>query len=336
MKGGMDLNKNFMNFILLAISFASSLFAAELYLRWNPPVAVYMATRNIVQQTHSEPSSDPRISYIPRAGLIKPFRNREFNTTVKINSMNMRDREYSLEKPVGVKRIAAMGDSFVFGWGVENPEVFTEILETKLLKNTEVLNFGVSGYAAYQELERLKKEALRFHPDVVLFFLYGIPEEYTGVDPVEEQSPPRSLKKDIVRFFEKYSYLFVLFQESRGVLQVSKVSRDPAKQLSEIEKGWDVLKSLKKMSEDSHFVPIVIYIPVKQYAFQGKDSDAQRVLDYCLNENLPFLDLTAPLHDAWLRDEVPYFRIDDHWNRVGHRTVAQSIKSFLEEKQLAS
>jgi lysophospholipase L1-like esterase len=38
------------------------------------------------------------------------------------NSLGHRDREWSEEKPPGVRRIAFVGDSFVYGWGINDPK----------------------------------------------------------------------------------------------------------------------------------------------------------------------------------------------------------------------
>ena len=46
------------------------------------------------------------------------------NRKLKINSRGLRDREYSLQKPPGTKRILVLGDSYVWGYGVSNEERF--------------------------------------------------------------------------------------------------------------------------------------------------------------------------------------------------------------------
>ncbi len=338
-RGGMVLNKKIQNFFLFSVSAGLAVLAVELYLRWNPPVQVYMATRDIIQHEISEISPDPLTLYLPRAGLVKRFSNREFNTAVKINSVNMRDREYPLKKPDGVKRIAVMGDSFVFGWGVEHKEIFTEILENKYLERTEVLNFGVSGYQAYQELQRLKKEALKFQPEIVFFFLYGIPEGYWGDGPVYPDEK-LTFKKKFIAFLEKQSYFFVLLQEARGVLRVTKSSVQEAASFPyeiDVNKGWEILSDLKRLSLENRFEPLVVYIPLKQYARAGSEPDSQRVAEQCLSRGIPFLDLTKPLHDFWIKEnKSPYFRIDDHWNRDGHRVAAAALNDYLTGLDFAS
>ena len=76
---------------------------------------------------------------------------------------------------------------FVWGFGVEKDQRFTELLEKKLT-NTEVLNLGCSGYGQDQELLLLKREGLRYAPDLIMvvidaasdfennssFFQYGL------------------------------------------------------------------------------------------------------------------------------------------------------------------
>lgn len=96
----------------------------------------------------------------------------EFKTTISINTAGMRDKEYALAKSPGRKRIVVLGDSFTSSCGVEHAEAFTEIMEEKLLKNTEVLNFGVNGYGPAQELLLLQKQAMQYRPDLVVMVIF--------------------------------------------------------------------------------------------------------------------------------------------------------------------
>ena len=67
-------------------------------------------------------SSDvPELIFELKPGLEALFKG----VQIRINSHGFRDRERTLEKPPGTWRIAALGDSVAFGWGVPTEEVFT-------------------------------------------------------------------------------------------------------------------------------------------------------------------------------------------------------------------
>lgn len=89
-----------------------------------------------------------------------------------INSKGLRDDETSYEKPDGVFRIVALGDSFTFGSGVPIEKHFSTLLE-RYFKNVEVINMGVGGYGVDQAYLFLKSEGFRYEPDIVLVYEPG-------------------------------------------------------------------------------------------------------------------------------------------------------------------
>ena len=78
------------------------------------------------------------------------------------------DRTYSTRPPAGVLRIAAFGDSFTHNDDVGNEDTWQARMEEKS-SNTEVLNFGVSGYGPGPGLSALSGRGLpvlsRHRPD---------------------------------------------------------------------------------------------------------------------------------------------------------------------------
>lgn len=90
-------------------------------------------------------------------------------TYERTNSHGQRDRERTLRKPEGVRRVLLLGDSVVEGYGLPESQTISRRLE-ELFKDgtTEVLNFGVSAYCTRAEIELLEVKGLRFDPDVVV------------------------------------------------------------------------------------------------------------------------------------------------------------------------
>ncbi len=86
------------------------------------------------------------------SGIIFPaneeryYQSPEFSYTANINSLGFRDREF--DRGNNKIRIVAIGDSFTFGWGVENSCAWPKVLEEKLSSmghNVEVANLGQPG-----------------------------------------------------------------------------------------------------------------------------------------------------------------------------------------------
>ena len=109
---------------------------------------------------------------------------------VRINAWGFRGAEWPETKPPGAFRIMVIGDSLTFGQGIGEDELYTTLLEKQLRakfpgKTIEVLNLGVMGYSAVDEMKLLENIGPLLHPDLVLI-------GYTGNDVREgEQVPER-------------------------------------------------------------------------------------------------------------------------------------------------
>jgi len=97
---------------------------------------------------------------------------------LRINSQGFRDREHDVTKTTGTLRIAVIGDSIAFGWGVKEEERFSNLLEQMLnadavtsAARVEVLNFAVPGYNTVMEEGLVRARVLRYAPDVLVLNL---------------------------------------------------------------------------------------------------------------------------------------------------------------------
>ncbi|WNM63514.1 SGNH/GDSL hydrolase family protein [Candidatus Nitrospira neomarina] len=122
--------------------------------------------------------ADDLTGYAHKPGAEGLYSN-EGEAYIRINSMGLRDREHTLEKPLGTFRIALLGDSFTEAMQVPAEQIYAARLEHELSdcpslagRQVEAINFGVSGFSTAQELLVLRHKASLYDPDLVLLALY--------------------------------------------------------------------------------------------------------------------------------------------------------------------
>lgn len=93
---------------------------------------------------------------------------------IDTNRFGMRERDYVMPKPAGTVRIVLLGDSFVFGIGVEAEERMGVFLEQELRSRSpyegeiEVLHLGVASWNFINQAAFLRRQLSQLQPDVVL------------------------------------------------------------------------------------------------------------------------------------------------------------------------
>jgi hypothetical protein len=99
-----------------------------------------------------------------------PNRSSDLSST---NSRGLRGRrEYTAQPAAGVLRVAAFGDSFVFGNEVGDEDAWTRQAE-RMQPRVEVLNYGVGDYGSDQALLLYRRRGQELAPQVVVL---GFPE----------------------------------------------------------------------------------------------------------------------------------------------------------------
>jgi hypothetical protein len=110
--------------------------------------------------------------------------NQKHEAKSRLNRYGFNDREHALRKSPGITRIAVLGDSFVWGVGVEDHVIWTYKLERLLNESgvpTEILHWGKPGWSTLHEYRFLKSEGVRYDFDLLLV-------GYVVNDPVMDDS----------------------------------------------------------------------------------------------------------------------------------------------------
>lgn len=101
----------------------------------------------------------------------------DFQSVATTNSLGLRGPVNYGPKPSGVRRLLMLGDSFVFGVGVNDDQTFCALLQQAFDRRgatVEVINAGLGGYSPILAYLALRDLYLPLEPDgVILWFEFG-------------------------------------------------------------------------------------------------------------------------------------------------------------------
>lgn len=110
-----------------------------------------------------------------------------FCVTYTLNNQGLRaPRDYGLKQP-GELRIVIVGDSFTFGWGVEDNETIPVYVQQYLSniypgRHIEVINLGVPGTNPHRFLRYVMQYAKLLEADIVVQNLFEVRNTYFGLE----------------------------------------------------------------------------------------------------------------------------------------------------------
>ena len=303
---------------------------------------------------------DSLLGWAHQPGQEGIFETPQFRTFVRINQKGLRDREHSYERPDDTRRILVIGDSFAWGYGVEESERFSQLLETSL--GVEVVNAGVSGYSTDQELLWFRGEGIKYDPDLVILVFAGndMGDNYrqlvntiyykpqfvkqegrlilTGY-PVPRTSPQGkfiyflSQRSALAYFFvQRYFDLLSFYRNFRvnsdnANSSVSGISsaREPFGLTIAL---LDEMRNIAESKEAKFMI-----VATDRWWNSPSGETYKDFIDTLQTEGFLVLDVESmPGFDPGEK-LIPD---DGHWSRAGHEFVAEKIKDLIESHQLLS
>ncbi|MDY7035254.1 MAG: hypothetical protein SV375_03685, partial [Thermodesulfobacteriota bacterium] len=117
--------------------------------------------------------ADPYLGWRGLANFSGVFIKEDFNAFISINEKGYRKKaSNTIPLPDAIK-IIFLGDSFAWGWGVRQGEIFSDFLQDQLGKKYNVISLGVNTFGTVQETIQLKREVVPLRPDYVGLMVYG-------------------------------------------------------------------------------------------------------------------------------------------------------------------
>jgi len=281
-------------------------------------------------------------SQIP--GQKAAFRHPDFSTWVEINSLGLRDREYSVVRNTK-KRMLVLGDSYGWGFGVNNNEIFTELLEARH-PDWEIINASVSGYGTVQQYLYLAQRGILLKPDMVLLLFndndfqdsVGITEYWYNKPIVTKTDEgyaitglpvaPQTLHQQLDVFFLGNFYI------ARGLYSTLEIpvnllvdlfsSEPPHGEIDSLEATGFVLGKMMALDQSQQIQTVIVETPLS-------DIKHTAIAAQCVKYAVPCLHLKDTFRVG--KKIQWHFEHDRHWNQTGHRMAADAVDDFLAKQQ---
>jgi len=290
---------------------------------------------------------------------------------IRINSMGFRDREFTLEKPDGVKRILVFGDSFVFGVGVDQSHLFStrleELLNASSSRRFEVINMGVSGYSTDQEYLLFRELGKALDPDLVILvvcyndyfgnstdFIYlKYYKPYFAMDgrgrlELRNVEVPRLSRWQRVKvWLGQESQLWNSMRSRRsdvpllrGAFDFFQIAVPNRTTDREVALTAAIIRDFHREAKESG-IPLLVTttaggggVDEPDGSFRRRDLELEKLL---AQEDIEYLDLWPTLVRARQEDPEKHwgFPGNTHWNIDAHRVAAEAVYERLKANGLA-
>lgn len=262
---------------------------------------------------------------------------------VNSNSIGIRGiKEYLIPKPLGVKRILLIGDSFTFGNEVNDNETYAYYLQELLGDGYEVINMGVYGYGHDQMLIKLKEEAAQYQPDFIMlgfvscdiarnmmtFTSYSKPRYTLRNNKLKSTNASISTPKQIFT-----NELFKLhFIDLLGVLKWAYTEKAGAWRKKEFKITTVILNEMKDFSDQIGAKLVILDLPLQSELFEKKVNWSEEYLsDYTQSNNVSIIYFRETLKKNIQKGRQ--YKMEGHYGSRLHRDIADQVFMYINGKK---
>jgi lysophospholipase L1-like esterase len=347
-------NRMFKRVLLLIGTLCLFFLAAELVTRIVMPNSVKLRAMH---------QPDEKLGFKLVPNYFMEYESSEYSTIIKINAKGFRDREYKVAKESSVYRIIMLGDSQIFGLGVDLKESYPKVLETILNENNdrgiisqyEVVNAGVDGYGTEQEYMYLKELGAIYKPDLVIVGLTvndiedvmkGIPSAFSrnwlkkhffflsymkGLHVKYKTRVKKYSKKLPRRFFQIYqdgyppSYEKALQDTKDYLLRINRYARSIDSELLVVIIPQNFELGLSEWKKRG-----LDFLYTEEFFNNNMNRFSRIFTDFLREERVHVLPLLLKFRESGINPL--YFSHDPHWTKDGHQLAAEVTYDYLKEK----
>lgn len=342
------MRRTFVNLAVAGIALAAAVVGVEVALRQARPAVAYQYAPQRIVLNHFAASD-----YLPselRPNFHGRFRMLEFDTTVSTNSWGLRDREIDFTRP----RLLCIGDSFTFGFGVENSETFCAQLEARFGGRYDVVNAGIPGGSPDTYAVWLSRWRDRLQPRLIIVNLFqndvmdvqdhtwepdgpSMPQRITQpgmivtADGAAMRDNAVARLPPLLRSLIKESYFVAILRDR--VLRDANAPAAPAAHPEAMvgapgpagvpATSPRFARALMFLREAAHSTPVVIHLISSRAQIIDSPMDSA-VKQFAAGAGWPVVQE----YGVFTGDD--YFEQDGHWLPSGHTKAAQYLHDALE------
>ncbi len=293
----------------------------------------------------------------------------EYNLWYKTNHQGFRGPDCTINRGDDTTRILIVGDSFTFGYGVEESCTFSSLLEDTLNYDApvQVYNCGTGGWGTSQQLSFLENYTAAYHPDLIILAYYDndiqnsweIPLYSSSGDSLIPDYPLHSVPGELLsgfplhRWFSNHSAIYTVFRYHLGrslnkmgirTLQQYEVQRDydksaPLEEAEPYRFYCQLLDRLKQFRDNHDLELCAILIPSRESYHEleqgkavvpGLSSNTSLIVERELTaRGIPCLITAESWVSSGLKSDYLYYDHDIHWRPEAHRYCADVLSDCL-------
>jgi lysophospholipase L1-like esterase len=310
--------------------------------------------------------SDPYIGWKGHPNYKGIFKTSVFRAFIENGSDGYRKKLSDVVPREDATKIAFMGDSFAWGWGVSQGELFSDYLQDLMGKNYNIKNFGINTFATVQYKIQLEREILSFQPEYVGMLFYGndfhdnlesrnnnrpyckvtgdqiLLMNYPIQNPIGGLYRSYARKSYVLTFLNYYhgvfkEYLKVVKNKFRRIIK-NKNNKKQSISRKEILVFREYLWKINEICKANGLNFFMVYVPTAKNIIKPENKRLnylETVRRACNDYQIDLIDLTPEFVKGITgnKGEPYYFTNDPHWTRSGHMLAANSIYEYLKNME---
>jgi len=305
-------------------------------------VRVFMPYYNPGYQILLRRNDEGVVLGIPNTTTLQRSHKGDSQMTVRLNQHGFRDRKDYLEGTTNDVFIS--GDSYSFGWSVEEDERYSNVLEKQLgirCYNVAIPE-DIRGYA--RTLRYVEKHGARVRNVIIGLCMENDLWDYksiTNTHIVFQSQLKRTLRQETAGWFRDRSALWNClshtlqkFSGIRRFFEKIGISRNIDELTHKNLATPEVLESSRDelLSYATNYNSVVVIIPSRAL-WLGNNVERERqahdqITSMLGKAGLKVVDM-RPVFEATGNPTAYYFKNDPHWNADGHALVGKTLAEFI-------